>query len=261
MCSRIQFRIFSLIWSLMLFLSSQVLAIRPALFADHANLTLAKPIEAISVYSNCENGEMHFIIVNNLNEPSEDFVLSIVEDDIIILLKKKIKMNPYETLHYVYPDKGLKYDVNIDFNTNSNQSDLNEVFYSCTNNSNLRKYKTKYSQEIPKSLPTTHNNGPNGISTARQNDNALNFEQNKLIISNFYEVNGNLLIEIHSTQNGSANITILNFQGQAIVSRFEELCPGSNLITYPLNQKLNQSLILRVQSETLLLTKYLLLFY
>ncbi len=255
-----QFWIIGIIWSVILLTGGQLIAHHSANSPCGYSGLLTEPEQAISIYSNCVNGRIQFIIINNLGEPSEDFILSIVEDDIIILLKKKVKMNAYETLFFDFPDQGMKYDVILDFNTNSNQTDLIETFYSCINNSNLKKDKTKIVKEIPSYLSTMHNNGPLGISTARHNEDTLKSNE-ELFISKFYENNGEIKIEIFSSEIRPVCVQILNFQGNQIWSINEELKCGNNNFSCIINEKLNQSLILAVQDRTRLLTKYLLLFY
>lgn len=218
------------------------------------------PGEDISIYSECSNGEITFTITNNKDEPSDDFILSIVEDDIIILLKKKIKMNAYESLYFTYPDEGVKYDVSLDFYTNSKHEDVEKTFYSCINNSYLKKAKTKIYKDNSGNVPSAHGNVIISKSNIHSIDEPKLVEQG-LLISKFYELNGEIKVEILSPDVKNVKLQIFNLQGNTIWNEKLDLNQGINVFTFTPNEKLNQSLILVVQDRTLLLSKYLLLFY
>ncbi|HMW40258.1 MAG: hypothetical protein K1X68_05275 [Saprospiraceae bacterium] len=175
MVNRLNFNLIALVWLPIILIHLHGNIIHPVRDEVKKILSAPSPKSNVSVSVSCTDETIVFAVANNSNTQSDEFTLSIIEDDIVLFIKT-CRLNGGEMQLFPFEDEGIEYKVLINFKGKC-QEDIEANFPSCKNKSihiparNLPADPALYRQR--NDLPII--DIPSGILTALCFDNALIF--------------------------------------------------------------------------------------
>lgn len=175
MVNRLNFNLISLVWLPIILIHLHGNVLNPVRDETKTILTAPGPKTNVSVSVSCTDGTIVFSIANNGNVQSDEFTLSIIEDDIVLFIKT-CKLKEGEMQSFAFADEGIQYKVLINFKGKC-QDDIEATFPSCKNKSMLMPERNLQADPAiyrhRNDLPII--DIPSGILTALHFDNALPF--------------------------------------------------------------------------------------
>ncbi|MEO6190343.1 MAG: T9SS type A sorting domain-containing protein [Saprospiraceae bacterium] len=224
---------------------------------NHANLGQYNNIDGLEVGFECTSEQVRFCIWNPTKLRIGEFELSIIEDDVILFIKK-YTLNPRDTINLNFPDNGNVYKVKIVLlNILPSLAPLVKTFNSCKENNVIflkrnvaNTMEEEHSEEI-KSVPNNEQDkekpvnafNAKSFNVARVNvvGNELtvatrSIEDDVTVLWSVFDLSGRILKQGKVSLNLGDNI--LNMNLKDITTGFYILVIQSNLESYKTNFKI-----------------------
>ena len=133
------------------------------------------PEKELFIGSECTKDDIVFSVTNPGSKMSDEFTLSIIEDDIVLFIKT-FRLNGGESQSFSFPDVGIQYKVTLRY-TGSNQNNIDVTFPSCKNHALIEPLGREQSRSSgnPQMNDLPIIDIPSGILTALCFYNALIF--------------------------------------------------------------------------------------
>ncbi|MEP7197032.1 MAG: hypothetical protein ABI851_10970 [Saprospiraceae bacterium] len=230
--------------------ATQIENVKQFLGRDRNNQTVIgenNKVNGLTVNFECTSEQVNFIISNPTRLSIGEFELSIIEDDVILFIKK-YTLNPRDSINLSFPDNGMVYKVKIELLEGSpHPAPLVKTFNSC-NSDNLNFFKKSVTNTVEEHFNEIEQNQVTSLKAKIFNIESVNvvgnelevqtssIEDNVKLIWTVIDLNGKILAQGKTGLNSGDNI--LNMNLQEIKIGFYILLIQSNIESYKKNFKI-----------------------